>query len=105
MEWDLGIRGVALLAGMSLAFGAAAQLLFWRSTPHWLWAASAAAFFVFGIMVSEWWFGWATEEDLQPNIDGLSTDEVLLIAVWPSLALVLAIRYWTLRHRAPQREK
>jgi len=99
MEWDLGIRGVALLAAMSLGFGAAAQLLFWRSTPRWLWAASAGAFFVLGILISEWWFGWATEEDLQPNVDGLSTDEVWLIGLWPSLALVFVIRYLTRRHR------
>ncbi len=100
MEWDLGIRGVGLLAAMSLGFGVAAQLLFWRSTPRWLWAASAAAFFVFGLLVSEWWFGWATEEDLRPNVDGLSTDEVLLIALWPSLAVVLVIRYLARRkHR------
>lgn len=98
MEWDLGIRGVALLAAMSLGFGAAAQLLFWRSTPRWLWAASAGAFFVLGILISEWWFGWATEEDLQPNVDGLSTDEVLL-AIFPTLALVFLIRYLTRRHR------
>ncbi len=29
-------------------------------------------------VISEVWFGWATQEDLQPNIDGLSFDEVLL---------------------------
>lgn len=98
MEWDLGIRGIGLLAAMSLGFGAAAQLLFWRSTPRWLWAAGALTFFVLGLLISEWWFGWATEEDLQPNVDGLSTDEVLL-GIFPSLAVVLVIRYLTLRRR------
>ncbi|MGE0227099.1 MAG: hypothetical protein AB7I38_09945 [Dehalococcoidia bacterium] len=99
MEWDLGIEGFGLLAAMSLGFGVAAQLLFWRSTPRWLWAAAAGTFFVLGVLISEWWFGWATGEDLQPNVDGLSTDEVWLIGLWPSLALVLLIRYITLRRR------
>ena len=30
MEWDLGIGGIALLLGMSLAFGLFAQLVLWR---------------------------------------------------------------------------
>jgi len=98
MEWDLGIGGVALLGAMALGFGLTAQALFWRSTPHWLWAAGAGAFFVLGLLISEVWFGWATEEDLQPNIDGLSFDEVL-IGLFPALALVLAVRYMTLRRR------
>jgi hypothetical protein len=43
-----------------------------------------------GLVVSEVWFGWATEEDLQPNIDGLSFDEVLLFSMlsWPVVVLV-----------------
>lgn len=44
-----------------------------------LWLFSAVVYFVAGILVSEVWFGWATEEELQPNIDGLSFDEVLLM--------------------------
>lgn len=98
MEWDLGVRGVGLLAAMALGFGAAAQLLLWRSTPRWLWAAGGATFFVLGLLISEWWFGGATEEDLQPNVDGLSFDEVL-IGLLPSLGVVLLIRYLTLRQR------
>ena len=45
------------------------------------------------------WFGWATEEDLQPNIDGLSFDEVLLFGLLAGIASVLITRYVARRHR------
>jgi hypothetical protein len=48
-------------------------------------------------MISEAWFGWATEEDLQPNYDGLSFDETLL-AIFPSIAIVILAR-WLIRRR------
>ena len=41
---------------------------------------------------SEVWFGWATQEELQPNIDGLSFDEVLRLGLVPGIATVLATR-------------
>jgi hypothetical protein len=97
MEWDLGMAGVGLLLAMSLAFGVAAQLVLWRATTHWMWAIGAFAYFVSGIVVSEVWFGWAIEEDLQPNIDGLSFDEVLLIGTLMALAAVIAA--WQLERR------
>jgi hypothetical protein len=81
MDWDLGIRGLGLLMAMSIGFGLIGQLLAWRLTPHWLWLAATLIYFMSGLFVSEVWFGWATEEDLQPNIDGLSFDEVLLALV------------------------
>ncbi len=99
MEWDLGIRGIGLLLLMSLGFGAIVQLLSWRSHIAWLGAAGAGAYFISGLLVSEAWFGWATEEDLQPNIDGLSFDEVLLLAIIPSLAVVIGARWVALRSR------
>jgi hypothetical protein len=58
---------------------------------------------VAGIFVSEVWFGWATQEELQPNIDGLSFDEVLLICTLPGIAAVLLARYWARRHHAGPR--
>jgi hypothetical protein len=48
--------------------------------------------------VSEVWFGWATEEDLQPDIDGLSRDEVLLIGLVPVAVGVMATRWMARRH-------
>jgi signal transduction histidine kinase len=99
MTWDLGIRGVGLLLGMALGFGLLAQLAFYRSAPKWLWAVGTTVYFLSGLFISEVWFGWATEEDLQPNIDGLSFDEVLLIAFIPWLVAVLAARRLMRRQR------
>jgi ABC-type uncharacterized transport system permease subunit len=44
-------------------------------------------------------FGWATEEELQPNIDGLSFDEVLLIGFLPGIAAVVVSWYMARRTR------
>lgn len=100
MQWDLGLQGVGLLVGMSLGFGAIAQLVAGRTTTKWLWLVAAAAYFVAGLFISEVWFGWATEEELQPNIDGLSFDEVLLIGLLPGIAVILVARYVARRTRA-----
>jgi hypothetical protein len=99
MQWDLGVEGAALLVAMSLAFGALAQLVAGRRTTHWLWLIAATTFFIAGLLTSELWFGWATEEDLQPNIDGLSFDEVLLFGLLAGTASVLITRYITRHHR------
>jgi hypothetical protein len=101
MEWDLGIRALGLLLAMSVGFGLAGQLLAWRLTPHWLWLAATVIYFASGLFVSEVWFGWANEEDLQPNIDGLSYDEVLLLA--PLVGLPFLIAAWLLTRRARAR--
>lgn len=97
MDWDLGFRGIGLLLAMSIGFGVAAQLVMWRATTHWLWIIGVVAYFVSGLFVSEVWFGWATEEDLQPNIDGLSFDEVLLLGTVGGILAVLVT--WMLTRR------
>ncbi|HEX6234149.1 MAG TPA: hypothetical protein VFZ63_13565 [Jiangellaceae bacterium] len=99
MEWDLGFLGVSLLAAMSLGFGVIAQLVAGRRTTAWLWLIAAMTYFVSGLFISEVWFGWATEEELQPNIDGLSFDEVLLIGLIPGIAAVFITRYVIQRRR------
>ena len=104
MQWDLGLRGLALLFVMSLGFGVIAQLVFGRAITRWLWLIATAAYFVAGVFISEVWFGWATEEELQPNIDGLSFDEVLLIGLVPGIVAVLVTRYVT-RRRQPHRAR
>jgi hypothetical protein len=43
-------------------------------------------------------FGWATEADLQPNIDGLSFDEVLL-GLFIAVPAVLVARFLVGRSR------
>lgn len=99
MEWDLGIQGVGLLVAMSLGFGVIAQLVAGRVTTRWMWLIAAGTYFLSGLFISEIWFGWATEDDLQPNIDGLSFDEVLLIGLIPGIAAILITRYVARRRR------
>ena len=104
MHWDLGVLGIVLLLAMSLGFGLLAQLVAGRvkTATRWLWLIAAGAFFVVGLVASEVWFGWATEEELQPNIDGLSFDEALLFGLLAGIASVVITRYVTnrrLQHR------
>jgi hypothetical protein len=102
MEWDLAFTGMGVLVAMSLCFGLVAQLFGGRDTTRFMWLVGASAFFVFGLLISEGWFGWATEEDLQPNYGGLSFDETLL-AIFPAAAVVLITRRSKRRsHRPPQ---
>ena len=100
MQWDLGLQGLALLGAMSLGFGVVAGLLVGSGWAHRLWAMAitTVACFGVGVLTSESLFGWATEEDLQPNVDGLSRDEVLLSSLLTTAAVVLVMRY--LAHRA-----
>jgi hypothetical protein len=104
MAWDLGFAAVGLLLMMSLGFGILAQVFAGRGTLRWMWLIGAGTFFVTGLLISEVWFGWATEEDLQPNYDGLSFDETLL-AVIPSIVVVIVVRHLIRRRRraAPPR--
>ena len=99
MEWDLGLQGLGLLMAMSLGFGAVAQLMVGRTTTRWLWLITATACFVGGLLTSEFWFGGATEEELQPNIDGLSFDEVLLADLVLAILAVLVTWYMARRNR------
>lgn len=100
MQWDLGLQGIGVLLAMSLGFGLAAAVVAGRHTTRWLGPIVAATFFVFGLFTSEVWFGWATEEDLQPNIDGLSFDEVLLFGLLVVVVTtVVTRRVYRHRHR------
>lgn len=90
MQWNLGLQGIGTLVVMSVVFGAFVQVLFWRRSMWWVGIVAAVAFFAAGVFISEVWFGWATEKDLQPNIDGLSFDETMLgYVVGVPIALVL----------------
>ena len=55
-------------------------------------AISTVACFGIGLITSEWLFGWATEEELQPNVDGLSRDEVLLSSLIVTALTVVVMR-------------
>jgi hypothetical protein len=103
MQWDLGLQGLALLGAISLGFGVFAGLVVvGKGAAQRVWAAAIATIACFGagLITSEVLFGWATEEDLQPNIDGLSRDEVLLSSVLTTAIVVLVLRY--LAHRAAE---
>lgn len=105
MQWNLGIQGLALLGAMSLGFGVFTGLLAGGGRVHRSWsiATTAVICFAVGLFTSEVWFGWATEEDLQPNIDGLSFDEVLLSGMVTTAVAVLVTRrlaHRTGHHRA-----
>lgn len=95
MHWDLGPEGVAMLAVISLAFGVLAGAIVggdWTRRIRTAGITTAACFGV-GVLTSEWLFGWATQEELQPNIDGLSRDEVLLSSALTTAAVVALTRY------------
>lgn len=100
MKWDLGLQGLGLLVLMSLGFGVVAQLVGGRTITRRLWLIATAAYFLVGLFISEVWFGWATERELQPNIDGLSFDEVL-IGLVPAILAVLAARKVSRRRSHP----
>jgi len=101
VEWDLGLLGVLALVIMSVVFGVFTQLVFAAQAPRWLWLAVSGLMFVIGLFVSEVLFGWATEDDLQPNIDGLSFDEVFLTFLVAIVAVLVARAFvWTRSHRS-----
>lgn len=95
MQWDLGLWGLAVLGAISLGFGAFAALVTGGAAARRLGAAAitTAACLVVGVLTSEGLFGWATEEELQPNVDGLSRDEVLLSGVLTTAVVVLVARH------------
>jgi hypothetical protein len=102
MQWDLGLEGLLVLGAMSLGFGVLAGLLVGGGWAHrwWAIAISTVACFAVGLFTSEGLFGWATEEELQPNVDGLSRDEVLLSSLLTTAVVVVVTRY--LAHGAHQ---
>ena len=101
MHLDIGLQGFGVLAAFSLSFGLIAQLVLWRSTTHWLWLIASGTFFIAGLLISEVWFGSATEGELQPNIDGLSRDEALLALIPASIAVRITWAFGRrhMRHR------
>lgn len=102
MHWDLGFAGVALLVLMSLVFGLVFRLIAGRGMVRGLWLIAAGTYFLAGLLVSEVWFGWATAEELQPNIDGLSFDEVNLVTLAGLAAAVILRLVANKKRRAAQ---
>lgn len=95
MQWDLGLQGLAVLGAISLGFGLFAGLVSGHGRAHRALAlgVTTVACFGIGLLTSEGLFGWATEEDLQPNVDGLSRDEVLLSSLITTVLVLVVLRY------------
>jgi hypothetical protein len=106
MQWDLGLQGLAVLGALSLGFGVVAGLVVGTGARHRLLATAITTLACFGVglFISEVLFGWATEEDLQPNVDGLSRDEVLLSSVLTTAVVVLVMRYLGRTAEDPERQ-
>ena len=99
MNYDLGLQGLALLIIPALAFGLVAQLIVWKSATHWMWLIGAVAWFIGGLFASEILFGAeATEENLQPLIDGLLWDEALIAGFVTGIVGVVVTWFATRRH-------
>ena len=77
MQFDLGPTGLAILVVLSLGFGVVAQFV-GHAESRWLWLIGAAGWFIGGLFMSEVMFATATEDEIQPIVDGLAFDEALL---------------------------
>lgn len=77
MQFDLGLQGLGILAACAIGFGVVAQIV-GRSATVWIGVIAAVGWFVGGLFFSEVLFATATEDEIQPIIDGLAFDESLL---------------------------
>ncbi len=77
MQFDLGLQGLGILAACSIGFGVVAQIV-GRPATAWIGVIAALGWFVGGLFLSEVMFATATEDEIQPIIDGLAFDESLL---------------------------
>lgn len=90
MTFDMGLQGLGILIVISLIFGVVAQVAVGRMAgSRWLWVIAAAGWFIGGLFASEVLFASATEEEIQPIIDGLAFDESLLGGLIVGLAAVI----------------
>jgi hypothetical protein len=78
MQFDLGSTAQVIVAFFALGFGAVAQLIVGDRASRWLWVVSAAGWVVGAVFMSEVLFASATQDEIQPIIDGLAFDEALL---------------------------
>ena len=90
MHFDMGLTGLGILLACSLGFGVVAQLIAGGGT-RWMWLLGAVGWFVGGFFASEVVWGTATEEELQPLIDGLLFDESLLGGLIGGLATAIVV--------------
>jgi hypothetical protein len=96
VQFDMGLQGLGILAACSLGFGVVAQIV-GRSAGRWMWLVAAVGWFVGGLFFSEVMFATATEDEIQPIIDGLAFDESLLGGL--ILGSLSAVAAWFLTRR------
>jgi hypothetical protein len=65
-----------------------------------MWLLGTIAYFVGGLLTSEVLFSWATVEELQPQIDGLSFDEALFGGLVVGIPVVLLAWFVNRRRHA-----
>jgi hypothetical protein len=94
VESDLGLTGLGTLVALSLIFGVIVRIVPGRET-RWEWLIGAIGYFIGGLLVSEVMFAGATEEELQPIIDGLAFDEAMLGGLLVGVLVVIATRFVT----------
>lgn len=94
MTWNLGFQGLSLLFVMAFGFALVGAGAGGADLAHRLRTGiiTGIACLLVGVFTSEVWFGWATEEELQPNIDGLSFDEVLISGIVTTALVVMIAR-------------
>ena len=97
MQLDIGLQGLGILIALSLVFGVIVQLILGRNTTRWMWLIGAAGYFIGGLFASEVMFATATEDELQPIIDGLCFDEALLGGLIVGISVVLVTWFITRR--------
>jgi hypothetical protein len=93
VQFDLGVQGLGILIAASLVFGVLAQVVLGKGVTRWMWLIGALAWFVGGLVASEVVGGTATEEELQPIIDGLAFDEAQLGGLVVGVPVVLVTWY------------
>jgi hypothetical protein len=94
VQFDLGLQGLGILVGLSLAFGLIAQVV-GRAGTRWDWLVAASGCFIGGLIASEVIWGTLTVQEIQPIIDGLAFDEALLGGLIGGVLAFLATRFLT----------
>ncbi len=89
-QYDLGSTAQVILIFFAIGFGAVAQLVMGKRATGWLWLTGALGWIAGSVFVSEVLFATATEEEIQPIVDGLAFDEALLGGLVGGLLAVVA---------------
>ena len=90
MQYDLGSTAQVILIFFAVGFGAVAQLVLGDRATRWVWLTGALGWLVGAVFMSEVLFATATEDEIQPIIQGLAFDEALLGGLIGGLVAVTA---------------